>query len=160
VLNNQSSVDSIGVSKTTVYSVPSWETSTTLYFLEYLPVESLKSNCIKPSTDSNSTLDSAAQPFISILNVLAFGCSKPVALVNKEFIAGDPAVPEADESNLVFVFKKSGASFSIAITLYLALSWTKISVSAAFFNIKKVSSSTLFLSDDGNDSHKLPSSAL
>ena len=44
-------------------------------------------------------------------------------------------------------FKNKGASFDIDITLYLASSLTKSLASCLFFNIKKVSSVTLFLSD-------------
>ena len=43
--------------------------------------------------------------------------------------------------------------------LYLAKSVIAILESCAFFNIKKVSKSTLFLSEEGNDNHILPSSA-
>ena len=75
----------------------------------------------------------------------------PVALVDPQFIS----------TKEVLSFDiYSGASFSIANTLYLASSSTKLLVSIAFFNIKKVSSSTLFLSDEGKDNQILPSSAL
>ena len=52
-----------------------------------------------------------------------------------------------------------GASFSIAIILYLAGSGTNSLPSCVFLSIKNVSSSTLFLSEDGKDNHVLPSSA-
>ena len=53
-----------------------------------------------------------------------------------------------------------GASFSIAITLYLAVSLTSVLLSCSFLSIKKVSLSILFLSADGKDNQTLPSSAL
>ena len=62
-------------------------------------------------------------------------------------------------TNLRFVFIKSGASFSIAKILYLLLCVTGTVVSLDFFNIKKVSSSTLFLSEEGKESQILPSLA-
>jgi len=83
-----------------------------------------------------------------------------VLSLNKCCIGGDVAPPTTSANNLSLVFKKSGASFSIAIILYLACGSTKLLESAPFLSIKYVSSSTLFLSDEGNDSHKLPSSAL
>ena len=59
----------------------------------------------------------------------------------------------------IFVFIKSGASFSIASILYLLSSSTKSSSAIPFFNIKKVSSSTLFLSEDGKLNQTPPSAA-
>ena len=58
------------------------------------------------------------------------------------------------------IFIKSGASLSIASTLYLTGSTTKSLLSTPFFNAKKVSSSILFLSDDGNDNQTSPSSSV
>ena len=57
------------------------------------------------------------------------------------------------------VLINSGASFSIAIILYLASSVIKEEESGPFFNIKKVSISILFLSVDGKAIHIFPSSA-
>ena len=57
----------------------------------------------------------------------------------------------------LFFFINSGASLSIAITLYLAASTTALELSCCFFRIKKVSSSILFLSADGNEIQTLPS---
>ena len=57
-------------------------------------------------------------------------------------------------------FKKSGASFDIAITLYLFSPVTKTSESCFFFNIINLSSCILFLSLDGKLNHILSSSAL
>ncbi|ANS05167.1 hypothetical protein [uncultured Mediterranean phage] len=99
-----------------------------------------------------STLDCVDHEIISISKVLTPGA--------KGLVTPAKTVLLLCANNLFLVFKNSGASFSIAMILYLALFFTKISESAPFFNIKKVSSSTLFLSDDGNDNHKLPSSAL
>ena len=56
-------------------------------------------------------------------------------------------------------FIKSGALLSIAKTLYLAGSTTKLLDSTPFFKIKKVSISTLFLSEDAKDNQIPPSSA-
>ena len=60
-----------------------------------------------------------------------------------------------------FFFINSGAWFSIAITLYLA-SGSNIALLLlwAFFNIKKSSSSILFLSDEGKEIQTLLSSDL
>ena len=57
------------------------------------------------------------------------------------------------------VFIKSGAWFSIDMILYLAGSLTKLLDSIPFFSIKNVSSSILFLSEDGNANQTEPSSA-
>ena len=54
----------------------------------------------------------------------------------------------------------SGASFSIANILYLAFSTTGVSFPCDFLRIKKSSSMSLFLSEEGNDSHIFSSSAL
>ena len=43
--------------------------------------------------------------------------------------------------------------------LYLSPLVTGVELSCPFFNVKKVSKSTLFLSDEGNDNQILPSSA-
>ena len=59
----------------------------------------------------------------------------------------------------LLVFTKSGASFCIDNILYLAASLTNSLDSIPFFRIKNVSSSTLFLSEEGNASQTPPSSA-
>ena len=57
------------------------------------------------------------------------------------------------------VLINSGASLDIANILYLLFCDTGSALSIPFFNIKNVSSSTLFLSDEGKLSHILPSLA-
>ena len=59
------------------------------------------------------------------------------------------------------VLINSGASFSIANILYVVeFSITLASLSSPFLKYKEVSKSTLFLSEEGNANHRLPSSAL
>ena len=74
----------------------------------------------------------------------------------------DVAAPSSKKlpHNLFSVLTNKGASFSIANILYLVSVETKTSESCSFLRIKNVSKSTLFLSDDGNVNHILPSSAL
>ena len=76
---------------------------------------------------------------------------------------GETAVPAPLSTKvdccIVVVFINVGASFSIAITLYLAGEDTKLLLSCSFLSIKNVSSSILFLSDEGKLNQILPSSA-
>ena len=57
------------------------------------------------------------------------------------------------------IFIKSGASVSIAKTLYLAFSLTNVLSSVPFFKIKNVSMSSLLKSEDGKANQTLPSLA-
>ena len=66
---------------------------------------------------------------------------------------------EAPALNFLNVETNSGASFSIASILYLFKVDIGVLLSCCFFDIKYVSSSTLFLSEEGKDNQILPSSA-
>ena len=65
---------------------------------------------------------------------------------------------DPDPFNVYVSLIESGASFDIANILYLAGSGINVGSSCCFFNSKKVSSSTLFLSAEENDNQTLPSS--
>ena len=69
-------------------------------------------------------------------------------------------VPFESERKTKLLLTSIGALSSIAIILYFKLSSTWKSASNCFFYIKKVSSSILFLSDEGKESQALPSLAL
>jgi len=60
---------------------------------------------------------------------------------------------------VLLIFIKSGASFSMAITLNLAGSSINSFESTPFLSIKNVSISILFLSEEAKDTQMLPSSA-
>ena len=68
-------------------------------------------------------------------------------------------VTPAEETAESTVFIKSGASSDIDKTLYLDNEVTASLLSCCFFVIKYDSSDILFLSEEGKDSHTLPSSA-
>ena len=76
-------------------------------------------------------------------------------------VSSSPAPESCCTSPMLYlvVFIKSGAWFSIDTTLYLAGSLTKLLDSTPFFNTKNVSSSILFLSEDGNANQTEPSPA-
>ena len=73
--------------------------------------------------------------------------------------AATPKACALSEITVFLTLIKSGASFFIAITLYLAGSDIKSSEFKPFFSIKNESSSILFLSEEGKETQTLPSSA-
>ena len=82
-------------------------------------------------------------------------------------LPGLPFIPQPAGGNIIStppqyclsVLINVGALFFIDITLYSISVSTGISVSCCFLRYKTVSSSILFLSEDGNETHTPPSSA-